>query len=122
WHPRDLLAVECVDHQHGEWRIGLFQHGIAHANAIERMKDIRPELDAIADSAEGRRAFEHAYRLPLPRKRERGGQPAKPATDDEDRVLQDQTALVEVHRHLVVPTFVMPGLDTANRVYPICGA
>src|SRR5262245_31003553 len=58
------------------------------------MKDIRPELDAIADSAEGRRAFEHAYRLPLVRERERGGQPAKPATDDEDRVLQDQTALV----------------------------
>src|SRR5262249_50076716 len=58
------------------------------------MKDIRPELDAIADSAEGRRAFEHAYRLPLARERERGGQPAKPATDDEDRVLQDQTALV----------------------------
>src|SRR6266511_747364 len=58
------------------------------------MKDIRPELDAIADSAEGRRALEHAYRLPLPRERERGGQPAKPATADEDRVRQDQTALV----------------------------
>src|SRR5262249_28008766 len=68
--------------------------GIAHANAIERVKDIRPELDAIADSAEGRRAFEHAYRLPLARERERGGQPAKPATDDEDRVLQDQSALL----------------------------
>src|SRR5262249_26581631 len=93
WHPRDLLAVECVDHQRGGWRIGLFQHGIAHADAIERMKDIRPELDAIADSAEGRRAFEHADRLPLARERERGGQPAKPATDDEDRGRQDYTAL-----------------------------
>src|SRR5262249_13984225 len=93
-HPRARVAVECVDHQRGGWRIGLFQHAIAHANAIERMKDTMPELDAIADGAEGRRAFEHADRLPLARERERGGQPAKPATDDEDRVRQDQTALV----------------------------
>ena len=58
------------------------------------MKDIRTELDAIANSAEGRRAFEYVYRLSLTCECERGGEPAQPAADDEDGVLQDQTAPV----------------------------
>ena len=48
------------------------------------MKDIGPELDAVADGAEFGRAFEHAGRPAAARQRQRRGQPAKPAADDED--------------------------------------
>jgi hypothetical protein len=40
------------------------------------MKDIRAELDAIANGAKGGRAFEHRHRSAVTRERERGGEPA----------------------------------------------
>jgi hypothetical protein len=48
------------------------------------VKNIGPELDAVADGAEFRRAFEHARPTATARQSQRRRQPAKPAADDED--------------------------------------
>src|SRR5262245_42493035 len=85
-HSRDLLAAKRVDHQNGGRRVGLCEHRVAHADAIEHMKDIGSELDAIADGAERRRAFEHAHRLSVTCQRKRGRKSAKAAADNEDGV------------------------------------
>src|SRR5215510_13327569 len=60
---------------------------IGDADAVEHMKDIGTELDAIADRAKLRRAFEHARRAPVAGERERSGEPAEPAAANEDGVL-----------------------------------
>jgi hypothetical protein len=48
------------------------------------MKDIGTELDAKADGAEGRRAFEYPYRLAMARERECSRQSTQPAANDCD--------------------------------------
>jgi hypothetical protein len=58
------------------------------------MKDIGAELDAIADGAEEGRAFEQRHRLPVTCERERGGEPAEPAADDQNGFLQRQITLL----------------------------
>ena len=50
------------------------------------MEDVGAELDAVTDSAEFRRAFEHARAPAALRQSERRREPAEPAADDEDRV------------------------------------
>jgi hypothetical protein len=62
WYPSDLTAVEGIDHQDSRRRIGFFEHGGAHAYAVQCIKDIGAELDAVAYGAEFRRAFKHAHR------------------------------------------------------------
>ena len=51
-HPRDFVAGQRIEHQHGGRRVGLFEHRCAHADPIERVKDVGAELDAVADGAE----------------------------------------------------------------------
>jgi hypothetical protein len=92
-HSRNLLAIKRIDHQNGGRRVGLFEHRVTDANAIEHMKDIGSELDAIADGAERRRAFEHAHCLSVTRRRKRGRKSAKAAADDEDRALRAHIGL-----------------------------
>jgi hypothetical protein len=57
------------------------------------MEDIGAELDAVADGAERLRAFEHTHRKSVMCERECGGEPTKPAPDNEDGILQGQIAL-----------------------------
>jgi hypothetical protein len=55
--------------------------------SVEHVKDIGAELNAEADGAERKRAFQHPRRLPVTGERECGRQPTEPATDNEDRAL-----------------------------------
>ena len=80
-----LLAGEGVHHHDGNRRIRRGQHLVGHADAIEHMKDIGSELDAVADGAELQRAFKDARTPSAARQGERGREAAKPAPDDEDR-------------------------------------
>ena len=83
---RQLVAGEGVAHQHRRRAVGLLHHRVGDADAVEHMEDIGPELDAVADGAEFRRAFEHAARDAALRERKRGGEAAKPAADDQDGI------------------------------------
>ena len=65
--PRDFLAVERVEHQQGRWGIRRREHLVAQADAVEHVKHVWPELDAIADGAEGWRPFQHAHLLAIAR-------------------------------------------------------
>jgi hypothetical protein len=49
---------------------------------IEHVKDIRTELNAIADGAEGRRAFEHCHWLTMTCEGQRGREPPKSPSND----------------------------------------
>jgi len=51
---------------------------------VDAVEHVGAELNAIADGAEGRRAFEHTHPLPMTCERQRGREPAQPAADDED--------------------------------------
>ena len=82
----ELLAGEGVTHQRGGRAIRLVHHRVADPDAVQHMEDIRPELDAVADGAEFRRAFEHAALDAVACERERGGQPTKPAADDQNGI------------------------------------
>ena len=85
-HAHQLVAGEGIAHQH-RWRaVGLLHHRGGDADAVEHVEDVGAELDAIADGAEFGRAFEHPACNAALRERQRGGQPAKPAADDEDRI------------------------------------
>jgi hypothetical protein len=55
-----LLAGERVHHEKRDRRIRGGQHLLGYADAIERMKDVGSELDAVTDGADLRPAFEHA--------------------------------------------------------------
>ena len=81
-----LLAGERVHHQNASRRIRDRQHLLAQAEAVEDVKDVGAELDAVADGAELRRAFEHARRPAAARQSERRREPAEPAADNEDGV------------------------------------
>jgi hypothetical protein len=72
-HPRNFFAVEGVEHQHGGWRICLFENGAADPNSVERVIDVGPELDAVAYRALVRLAFQHVDRYSMTRLRELGG-------------------------------------------------
>ena len=85
-NSHQLLAVERVQHQNGRRRIRNGQHLIDQAEAVEHMEDVGAELDAVADGAEFRRAFEHARGPSAPRQCQRRREPAEPAADDEDGV------------------------------------
>ena len=67
-----LPAGERIHHHNGDRRIRGGQHLVGHADAIEHMKDIGSELDAVADGAERRRAFEDARTPSAARQGERG--------------------------------------------------
>src|SRR5215468_5435502 len=56
-HARYFLAVECVEHQQGRRTIGFLEHSLAHADAIERVKDVRAKLDSIANGTKCGSAF-----------------------------------------------------------------
>ena len=58
-----------------------------NSDAVEDVKDIGTELDAISDRAEFGCAFEHADRSPPARERKRGCQSAEPAPGDQDGLL-----------------------------------
>src|SRR5207253_2102600 len=73
--------------EQGGRSVGLGQDSVAHSDAVEDMKDIGTELDAISDRAELGCAFEHADRSPSARERKRGCQSAEPAPDDQDGLL-----------------------------------
>ena len=85
-NAHDLLAVERVEHQQRGRRIRNGKHLLAQAEAVEDVKDVGPELDAVADGAEFRRAFEHARGAAAPRQRQRRGEAAEPAADDQDGI------------------------------------
>jgi hypothetical protein len=82
----EFLAVECIEHQQRSRHISDGEHLFAHAEAVEDVKDIGPELDAVADGAEFRRAFEHARGVAAVRQSERRGEATKPAADDQDGI------------------------------------
>ena len=82
----ELLAVERVEHQQRGRGIRDGEHLVAQAEAVEDVKDVGPELDAVADGAEFRRAFEHTRGTAAPRQRQRRGEAAEPAADDQDGI------------------------------------
>src|SRR5262249_13060062 len=82
---RDLGARERVEHQDVRRDRRFAHHGRRDAEAIEHGKDIRPELDAVADWRELLRLLEHAHRKTLAAERERGREAAEPAAGDQDR-------------------------------------
>ena len=92
--PRDLVAGERIEHQQRGWKIGLCQNRVGDADTRERMKHVGAELNAVADGAERRRAFEHAHRAPVPRQRKRRGEAAKPAANNEGLVFQGRLAFM----------------------------
>ena len=88
-----LPAGERIHHHNGNRRIRRGQHPVGDADAIEHMKDVGSELDAVADGAELRRAFKDARAPSAARQGERGREAAKPAPDDEDRFARHQFRL-----------------------------
>ena len=61
-NAHQFLAAQRIQHQHRRRRIGDSHHLLGQAEAIEHMKDVGAELDAVADGAEFGCAFEHAGR------------------------------------------------------------
>ena len=59
--------------------------GVADAEAVEHVKNIRAKLDAVADGAEFLRLLEHRDGNSLAAERERCRKSAKPAADNQDR-------------------------------------
>ena len=81
-----LFAGDRVHHQRGCRQIRNGHHLPAQAEAIEDVEDIGTELDAVADGAELRTAFEDARRQSATRQGKRRGEPAEPAADYENWV------------------------------------
>ena len=96
-NPRDLLAVERIDHHNGRRRIGRPDHFVADAELMQHVKDVGTELDAITDGAELRSAFKHAHRMTPLCQRERRGEAAEAAADNEDGI--DVARIDEFSRH-----------------------
>jgi hypothetical protein len=80
-----LLAGERVHHEKRHRRIRGGQHLLGDADAIEHVKDVGSELDAVADGAELRPALKHSRAPPAARQGERRREAAQPAADDQDR-------------------------------------
>src|SRR5262249_57978914 len=80
-------------------------------DAVEHVKDVGTELDTVADGAERRRPFEHTRGDAVTRERQRRGEAAKPAADDEDGlVLQGQSS----------SGGRTPAVEPPNRRQPTC--
>ena len=60
--------------------------GVSVTASTSSRRHVGPELDAVADGAEFRRAFEHARGAAAPRQRQRRGEAAEPAADNQDRI------------------------------------
>ena len=84
---RDLLARIGIDHQAGIRHIALVENRIRDTQPIEHRNHIGAELDAIPDGAEFGRLFENAHAPAGAAQGERGGQPAKAAAHDDDRLV-----------------------------------
>ena len=83
-NPHQFAAVERVPHQYGRGRIRYRQNLLHQTYSVEDVKDVRPELDAVADGAEFRRAFEHAHLSSAARQGERCREPAQSTSDNEN--------------------------------------
>ncbi len=83
-HAGDFRAAMAVHHDEILDEHRLVGNPFAQAEPVEHAEDIGAELDAGADFAEARRLFEDARGHPLARQRQRRGQPADAAADDED--------------------------------------
>jgi len=86
WHLGDVVAAERVAHPHRRWDIADTPHRLAHAEPVEHREHVRPELNAVADHAEFRRALKQPHAPPCAPERQRHGGAAKPAADDDDGI------------------------------------
>ena len=77
-------AVECIEHHHSRRRVRNGKDALRHAEAIEDVKNIGTELDAIADGAKFRRTFEHPRPIRSASKGESRCKPAETTTNYED--------------------------------------
>ena len=77
---------------------GHFEDSGANAQAIQSMKHVGTELDAEADCAELRCAFEHADRVAMVGKGQCRAEPAKAAANNDDGVLAIHSSLLRA-RH-----------------------
>ena len=82
--PRDLVAGQRIEHEHGGRRVGLFEHRCAHADADRAHERRWGRTGCRSRWRRTRRAFEHAHRQAVARERKRGREPAEPAADDQD--------------------------------------
>ena len=76
----------------------LSMHRVAQAEAVEHVEDIGAELDAVADGAELRRAFEHALAMPRRASASAVVSPPSPPPTIEDGIVRNATNPTGPHR------------------------
>jgi hypothetical protein len=80
----DQLAGEGVAHLHAGRLVGVGQHGVLEADALQHAEDVGAELNAGTDLAEIGRLLEHADREAFVGQRTGGRQPGNAATGDQE--------------------------------------
>ena len=83
-NARDFLAGDRIQHHEIVWKHRERADRLDQAELFEHPEHVGPELDAGADLLEFGGLIDDLRRNPLPRQRERGGEPANAAADNED--------------------------------------
>ena len=83
----NFLAAIGIEPYRCRRKMRLALDRIADAEPVEHVKDVRAELNAVADGAEFLRLLEYADAHALAAERQRGRQSAKPAADNQDGII-----------------------------------
>ena len=82
--PRDLLAGDRIHHDQIVWKHRECTDRLDQSEQFEHPEHVRTKLDAGADLLKLDGLLDDPRRDPLARQRERGGEPANAAADDQD--------------------------------------